>query len=48
MLLLGLIALLRIKFKPAYKAGLVVAVLVLGLSAFFGNTRSFFKRGPRV
>jgi len=24
-----------LKFKPIYKAGLVMAVLVLGLSAFF-------------
>jgi len=45
MLLLGLIALLRVKFKPAYKTGLVMAVLVLGLSAFFWKYSDFFKRG---
>ncbi len=45
MLFLGLVAQLRLKFKPIYKAGLVMAVLVLGLSAFFWKYSGFFMRG---
>ena len=45
MLLLGMISLLRLRFKPVYKIGLVIAVLVLGLSAFFWVYSGFFKRG---
>jgi O-antigen ligase len=45
MLLLGMIALLRVRFNPVYKTGLVSAVLVLGLSAFFSKYAAFFNSG---
>lgn len=45
MLLLGLLTLLRVKFKRVYKIGVVMAVLVLGLGGFFWKYSGFFERG---
>ena len=45
MLLLGLIALLRFRFKPEYKIVLVTCVFVAGLTGFFWKYSSFFQRG---
>lgn len=44
-LLLGLIVLLRLKFRTAIKIGLITAVLVLGLAGFFARHLGFFQKG---
>jgi putative inorganic carbon (hco3(-)) transporter len=44
-LLLGLIVLLRLKFRKAVKVGLIAGVLVLGLAGFFARHLGYFHRG---
>jgi O-antigen ligase len=44
-LLLGLIVLLRLKFRRVVKIGLIAGVLVLGLAGFFARHLGYFHRG---
>jgi O-antigen ligase len=44
-LLLGLIVLLRLKFRRGVKFGLIAGVLVLGLAGFFARHLGYFNRG---
>jgi O-antigen ligase len=48
-LLLGLIVLLRLKFRRVVKIALIAGVLVLGLAGFFARNLSYFhKKAPSV
>ena len=44
-LLLGLIVLLRLRFRRVVKVGLIVGVLVFGLAGFFARHLGYFHRG---
>jgi hypothetical protein len=44
-LLLGLIVLLRLKFRRDLKIGLIAAVLILGLAGFFARHSRYFHQG---
>jgi O-Antigen ligase len=44
-LLIGLVVVLRLKFKKGIKIGLIVAVLVMGLAGFFARNLGYFHRG---
>lgn len=44
-LLLGMIVLLRLKFRRAIKIGLIAGVLVLGLAGFFARNLGYFHKG---
>jgi hypothetical protein len=44
-LLMGLVVLLRLKFKKSVKIGLIAAVLVIGLAGFFARYLGYFHRG---
>ncbi|PWU12866.1 MAG: hypothetical protein C5B50_20655 [Verrucomicrobia bacterium] len=45
MLLLGLVALLQLRFSKSYKIAVVAVVLALGLAGFFLKYASFFHKG---
>ncbi len=44
-LLMGLVVLLRMKFKKAIKVSLITGVLVIGLAGFFARNSGYFHRG---
>jgi O-antigen ligase len=44
-LLMGLVVLLRLKFRRALKIGLIFGVLVLGLTGFFARYLGYFHKG---